>query len=389
MKSALKFFAIAFLLQMPILYLGCSEQITETAYERELKNSLFYLKVTDQGGAPINGLAVGYVPNATFNKWNSDISYSYYQKGTVIRFNVVDSAIINLGIYNQLDGHLVQQALSNQLFAPGYYYVFYKNSSGDENLRVLKYHLTAKDQKNNNILFEETSTMTHSDLIIKSVPLGCTSTDGVFATNDTTLFPNLIFSNDNPLYVTNTNTPDVIGTYTLPDTLHFYISNSTNEKMMFMDWDMKKINNRHEVIWQPRDVNLFGFVRPWNITKNQSVQVFDNVTFWYMSLGGDLEAILNFGWGTTKEVNMDFYVVERSYDGVEWTAVDTVKASLGNDSSKFYEYKILNVQSGDINFRLKMVDKAGNYGYSLSMKTNTPKPTYWKLWQNYPNPCNF
>jgi len=112
LNSLLKFFTIAILLQMVISFIGCSEQITETSYERELKSSLFYLKVTDQGGAPINDLAVGYLPHATFNKWNSDISYDYFTKGTVIRFNVVDSAIINLGIYNQLDGQLVQQVLS-------------------------------------------------------------------------------------------------------------------------------------------------------------------------------------------------------------------------------------------------------------------------------------
>ncbi|TKK68309.1 T9SS type A sorting domain-containing protein [Ilyomonas limi] len=90
-----------------------------------------------------------------------------------------------------------------------------------------------------------------------------------------------------------------------------------------------------------------------------------------LSFNGNRNAnAINLVWTTTNEVNLQQFVVERSLDGRNFTAIGTVAAR--NKNSNNYalsdgDVTALNA-SGDIYYRLKMMDKDGIISYSLIIR---------------------
>jgi 1,4-alpha-glucan branching enzyme len=79
---------------------------------------------------------------------------------------------------------------------------------------------------------------------------------------------------------------------------------------------------------------------------------------------------INLAWATTNEVNLQQFVVERSLNGRNFTAIGTVAARNTNSNSYTLEDKdatVLNA-AGDVYYRLKMVDKDGRTTYSIVIK---------------------
>ena len=96
---------------------------------------------------------------------------------------------------------------------------------------------------------------------------------------------------------------------------------------------------------------------------------------------------VNLSWTTATEVNTDHFAVERSIDGRNFSTVITLKAS-GNTSSTVSYASIDNVSSlsGTIYYRLKSVDKNGQFNYS-AVKTVSLKLTKGLISGLYPNPA--
>jgi uncharacterized delta-60 repeat protein len=98
--------------------------------------------------------------------------------------------------------------------------------------------------------------------------------------------------------------------------------------------------------------------------------------------------ILN--WQTTNEINTDKFAVERSINGLDFTAIGNVAAK-GN-SSNSYQFSDFNLSSHNskvVYYRLKMIDKDGRFTYSsivpikLNGKTSmtiSPNPTKGQAW---------
>ena len=107
-------------------------------------------------------------------------------------------------------------------------------------------------------------------------------------------------------------------------------------------------------------------------------------SFSAMSKGRNV--VLN--WKTATEINSSSFDVERN-DGKTWMKVSDVKASGTSNAPKEYSYvdMIKSAVSGNISYRLKMIDNDGKYEYSTIAEVKIV-PTVYSLEQNYPNPFN-
>jgi hypothetical protein len=68
-------------------------------------------------------------------------------------------------------------------------------------------------------------------------------------------------------------------------------------------------------------------------------------------------------WKTATERNSDYFVVERSFDGVSFTAIDTLKAAGHSTEKRMYVYNDYTRAFGHNYYRLKQVDFDGQFEY--------------------------
>jgi hypothetical protein len=105
-------------------------------------------------------------------------------------------------------------------------------------------------------------------------------------------------------------------------------------------------------------------------------------------LSFDVESIgdeVSIFWSSLSEINNDFFVVERSVDGVSFEEIDIVFGS-GN-SSELRSYNVIdeNPYVGVNYYRLKQVDFDGKYRYSSVVSINMELTKKIRM---YPNPAN-
>jgi hypothetical protein len=69
-------------------------------------------------------------------------------------------------------------------------------------------------------------------------------------------------------------------------------------------------------------------------------------------------------WTAAEQVNTQSFVVERTVDGKNFTAIGTVAAAGNYAGKQTYSYTDANAQNGTDYYRLKMVDIDGKFTYS-------------------------
>ena len=88
-------------------------------------------------------------------------------------------------------------------------------------------------------------------------------------------------------------------------------------------------------------------------------------------------------WAVQNEVNVDYYEVEKSNDGIQFIKV-AVELSTNNTGSKNYTWFDANPVNGINHYRIKSMDKSGKQSYSQVVKVSIGKaPTSINV---YPNP---
>ena len=99
-----------------------------------------------------------------------------------------------------------------------------------------------------------------------------------------------------------------------------------------------------------------------------------------------LDNTVNIKWSTANEINNDFFTIEKSVNGIEWTAIATIDAVESNQNVNFYETTDLSPVNGIQYYRLKQTDLNGQSKYYDKAFVNlTPsKPEIVA----YPNPCS-
>lgn len=98
-------------------------------------------------------------------------------------------------------------------------------------------------------------------------------------------------------------------------------------------------------------------------------------------------------WSTEMEFNSSHFIVEKTINGRDWTAIGNVKAS-GNSSSR-QQYQFSHTAKGNAIFRVKEVDLDGKYSYSPIAASNCsnnlhaisvyPVPAHQQLKVNLPS----
>lgn len=95
--------------------------------------------------------------------------------------------------------------------------------------------------------------------------------------------------------------------------------------------------------------------------------------------------IVTSNWTTLSEINNDFFNIEKSKDGLEWTVVERISGAGTFNGTVNYESLDLNPFSGKSYYRLKQVDFDG------TQKIYSPKSVTINVFDNiqiYPNPAD-
>ncbi len=97
-------------------------------------------------------------------------------------------------------------------------------------------------------------------------------------------------------------------------------------------------------------------------------------------------------WTTTTEINNAGYEIQRSLASdpqSAWQDVGFV-AGAGNSNSPInYSYSDMNLTATNYNYRLKQIDRSGNFYYSQSIEVEVGVAAdVFELAQNFPNPFN-
>jgi len=92
-------------------------------------------------------------------------------------------------------------------------------------------------------------------------------------------------------------------------------------------------------------------------------------------------------WSTATESNSMEFQIERK-SGNNWAVIGSVEAAGTSTSVMTYSFTDKNVTSGQLNYRLKMVDIDGSFSYSKEINVEMGVPNSFSLSQNYPNPFN-
>ena len=87
--------------------------------------------------------------------------------------------------------------------------------------------------------------------------------------------------------------------------------------------------------------------------------------------GNYSDGLIQLGWSTYSEINIDHFDVERSTDGINFRQIGKVITVSGQLNSNInYTYLDITAQRGTNYYRLAMVDNQGNYSYSKAIMVN-------------------
>jgi hypothetical protein len=87
--------------------------------------------------------------------------------------------------------------------------------------------------------------------------------------------------------------------------------------------------------------------------------------------GNYADGIIQLGWSSYSEINIDHFDIERSTDGNNFRQVGKINTISGQlNSNASYNYLDITAQRGTNYYRLAMVDNSGNYTYSKAIMVN-------------------
>lgn len=100
------------------------------------------------------------------------------------------------------------------------------------------------------------------------------------------------------------------------------------------------------------------------------------------------ESTAEISWTTASEINNDYFVIEKSIDGVNWNEITKISGAGNSNDIKNYFYTDKLQTIGNIYYKLKQVDYDGTSSYSdiKTIRSNQIETT--ESFSIYPNPIN-
>ena len=87
--------------------------------------------------------------------------------------------------------------------------------------------------------------------------------------------------------------------------------------------------------------------------------------------GNYSDGLIQLGWSTYSEINMDHFNIERSTDGNNFRQIGKINTASGLlNSNANYTYLDITAERGTNYYRLAMIDNNGNYTYSKTIMVN-------------------
>ena len=102
--------------------------------------------------------------------------------------------------------------------------------------------------------------------------------------------------------------------------------------------------------------------------------------------GKETNSQVQLNWETLTEINSDAFIIERSTDGMVFTAIGNTIAASNTAAAVGYGYTDKNPVSGKNFYRLKMIDKDGHFEYSKVITVNLLADATGTI-SLYPNPA--
>jgi hypothetical protein len=94
-------------------------------------------------------------------------------------------------------------------------------------------------------------------------------------------------------------------------------------------------------------------------------------------------------WKTATETNNAGFEIERKQEGTDWAKVGYVEGNGSKATESGYSYKDAVKTADKFQYRLKQIDRDGNFSYSAQVEAITTLTAEdYKLSSNYPNPFN-
>ena len=139
-------------------------------------------------------------------------------------------------------------------------------------------------------------------------------------------------------------------------------------------------DNPAAVCYNPIDKKLYYTENGQNLIRSLSSSVITPVKMVSFTAEKNDKSVL-LKWQTSNEINNNYFVVEYSTNGNEWKQLSQLKA-LNNDGLNNYQF-IHNTPAKVNYYRLKQVDKDGDFTYSEVRKVNFETKAKMSV---YPNP---
>lgn len=104
------------------------------------------------------------------------------------------------------------------------------------------------------------------------------------------------------------------------------------------------------------------------------------ISFQAVSLDGETRLT----WKTATEINSDFYAVEQSRNGSNWTELDMIPAAGQSVNIREYTYTHSGLNTGNQYYRLRIVDLDGSFEYSptVVVKIDGKQDTQISAWKS-------
>ncbi len=98
----------------------------------------------------------------------------------------------------------------------------------------------------------------------------------------------------------------------------------------------------------------------------------DPVHLSYLNIAPE-KATVAVAWNTHREIDTDYFAIERSIDGSNFTLIDTIWAAGNSRTTKEYELVDKKPELGKAFYRIKQVKMNGSFSFSEPMTVTTTK----------------